>query len=87
MKVFELNPINGRKSFYGKAVVIEKDKVFKLKSYNTIVAEYNEETEEIKINGYYSQTTGQHINSFLSHFGFNTMTKKEIESFSSNVFV
>ena len=39
MKVFELTPINGRKSFYGKAVAIEKDDgTIELKSYNTIVA-------------------------------------------------
>ena len=39
MKYFELKPINGRKSFYGKAEAIEKDNGdIELTSYQTIVA-------------------------------------------------
>ena len=36
MKTFELNPMNGRKSFYGKAKVIERDNGdIELQSYIT----------------------------------------------------
>ena len=39
MNAYELKPINNRKSFYGKAEVIEKDNGdIELRSYNTIVA-------------------------------------------------
>lgn len=83
-KEFYLNPINGRKSFYNKAVVIQNGNVSKLKSYNTIVAEYNHETNEIKVNGWYSATTATHINAFLDYYGFDTCTKKELENYNNN---
>lgn len=80
MKTFELTPINGRKSFNGKAGVIEENGVSQLRSYNTIVAEYNHQTNEIKVFdiGSLSATTLTHINAFLSHFGFDTCTKKQL---------
>ena len=38
MKTFELTPVNGRKSFYGKCTVLETPQGKKyLKSYNTTV--------------------------------------------------
>lgn len=41
MKTFELQPIDGRKSFYNKAKVTELDNGdIELTSYTTIVAEY-----------------------------------------------
>lgn len=78
MKTFELTPINGRKSFNGGAVVIEENGVSRLKSYNTIVAEYNHQTNEMNVKGYYSATTLTHINAFLSYFGFDTCTKQQL---------
>lgn len=78
MKTYELSPINGRKSFNGKCRVIEDNSILKLQSYDTIVAEYNKNTDEVKVNGYYSATTMTHINSFLNHVGKPTTTKKEI---------
>ena len=69
MKVFELRPINGRKSFYGKAVAIENDNgTIELKSYNTIVARIINGNFERLWNGY-SQTTMNHINAFISVYG------------------
>lgn len=38
MKIFELTPTNGRKSFGGKAKVIVENGIAKLLSYTTIVA-------------------------------------------------
>ena len=79
MNAFELYPqYDKRQSFYGKATVIEDDynNIF-LKSYDTIVAEIRD--GKVKVNGWYSQTTGRHINEFLQQYGFEKMTKKEME--------
>lgn len=71
MKVFELKPINGRKSFYGKAVAIEQDNgEIALKSYNTIVAKIvNGEFKRLWWG--YSQTTMSHINAFIDAYGIS----------------
>ena len=69
MKVFELKPINNRKSFYGKAIAIEQDNgIIELKSYNTIVARIVNGRFERLWSGY-SQTTMNHINAFISVYG------------------
>lgn len=71
MKVFELIPMNGRKSFYGKANVIEKDNGdIELRSYNTIVARIRNGSFERLWNGY-SATTMNHINSFIDTYGIS----------------
>jgi hypothetical protein len=69
MKNYELKPTNGRKSFYGKAEVIEKDNGdVELRSYNTIVARIRNGNFERLWSGY-SATTMNHVNSFLDLFG------------------
>lgn len=69
MKVFELIPTNGRKSFYGKASVTEKDNGdIELRSYNTIVARIRNGNFERLWDGY-SATTMNHINSFIDAYG------------------
>ena len=73
----ELTPLD-RKSFYGKAKVINKDGKHYLQSYNTIVAEYDPVNKKMKVYDYYSHTTARHINAFLNHFGYPTMSKAEI---------
>jgi len=78
MKTFELIPVNGRKSFGNKATVREDDGVSTLLSYNTEVATYNQATNEVQVLSYHSATTGNHINAFLSFYGFQTMTKSEM---------
>lgn len=78
MKMFELIPNNGRKSFYGKAKVIDHENGFvSLVSYSTIVCSIDTKTGEFKKhwNGY-SLTTMQHINSFRNMYGLETMSKK-----------
>ncbi len=71
MKVFELRPTNGRKSFYGKASVIEKDNGdIELRSYDTIVARIRNRKFERLWSGY-SATTMNHINSFIDAYGID----------------
>ena len=71
MKTFELAPVNGRKSFGGKAKVIVENNKAKLLSYDTIVAEYDLKSKKFVINGKYSKTTNTHINSFKSLYKIN----------------
>lgn len=71
MKEVELRPVDGRKSFYGKAVAIERDNGdIELISYNTIVARIRNGKFERLWSGY-SATTMRHINSFINTFGIN----------------
>lgn len=71
MKEFELRPVNGRKSFYGKCVAIEKDNGdIELKSYNTIVGRIKNGKFERLWNGY-SATTMAHVNAFIKAYGIN----------------
>lgn len=71
MRVLELKPTNGRKSFYNKAMVIEKDNGdIELKSYETIVARIRNGKFERLWDGY-SATTMNHINSFIDAFGID----------------
>lgn len=73
-----------RKSFYNKAEIykkydeIQKANMLYLKSYDTIVAVINLDTNVPCVFGYYSQTTARHINEFLLQNGFNKMSKKEM---------
>lgn len=78
MKTYKLIPTTSHKSFYGKAIVLDDGKTAKLQSYNTIVAEYSHETKQLTINGWYSVTTARHVNAFLNHFGFPSMSKAEM---------
>ena len=78
MKKFELTPTNGRKSFGGKAIVVEAFEISTLFSYGTEVAQYDHKTNEMKIDAYHSATTLTHINAFLEYYGFDRCTKKEL---------
>ena len=80
MKTFYLVPTNGRKSFYNKCKVVEDNSNIsaKLVSYDTVVAEYNKQTETMTINNWYSNTTQNHINAFLSRYGFSELKKKDM---------
>lgn len=71
------------KSFYNKAQIIETSKTIKLKSYNTIILQYNKQTKTIKFlcrePWAFSQTTNRHINEFIKQFtNEKTLSKKEI---------
>lgn len=80
-KEFELQPINNRKSFYWKARVFDDWIKAILTSYTTIVATYEHATNKMQIFWRYSKTTATHINAFLKYYWFDTMTKKEMETF------
>ena len=74
-RTYEL-PCYDRKSFYGKAIVIEEDNVAYLKSYKTIVAKIKNGVFSRLWNDY-SATTMRHINSFRIHFNMEKISKKE----------
>ena len=67
---FYLNPIDRRKSFYKKAVVLEDNSRLTLRSYNTEVAEFDRTSGKFtRLWGGYSATTMRHINAFASYCG------------------
>lgn len=73
MRTYELpNVGDRRKSFYGKAKVIEKDNgETVLQSYDTEVCKINPNGEFVRLWDGYSSTTMRHINSFLQFFGIS----------------
>jgi hypothetical protein len=69
MKIFDLPCFDTRKSFYGKAKVMESDNGEKvLISYNTEVAKITESGEVVRLWDGISQTTNRHFNSFLTFY-------------------
>lgn len=65
MKIYDLHPTNGRKSFYGKALVaIDEDGTETLYSYNTPIIKRTATGELIKLWDGWSATTGRHIAAF-----------------------
>lgn len=78
MKVYELVPTNGRKSFYGKAKVVVEKNTETLYSYDTPICVRNNENNTIKKLYYHplSNTTAAHVKSFCG------LTKKEFEAIS-----
>lgn len=77
IKKFKLNPVDGQKSFYGKAVVEEySDGLKRLISYDTIVAEIDVDGNFRKIWNGFSTTTMKHINAFIEHYGIEGGGKK-----------
>lgn len=59
-----LTPIDGRKSFYGKAIVIEKNGNIVLKSYDTYVAVITPDGVFHRTWDDWSSTTGRHVKAF-----------------------
>ena len=75
--ITELAPVDFHKSFYGKAVQIQKGRTYYLKSYNTIVCAV---TPSGKVKRYWdgwSATTARHVNSFLHVHGLPGMNKAD----------
>lgn len=72
-----LIPMNGQKSFYGKAVLWKnRDRIF-LQSYDTFVAAYDNEGFHRLWDGW-SATTAKHVNAFRHNVcGLPTMNKGE----------
>lgn len=75
--VSELSPNNGRKSFYGKAHVIQVDGTVYLRSYDTIVASVTQDGVLHKHWEGWSATTGRHIASFSDMLTNREIRKKE----------
>ena len=79
LRIFEILPINGRKSFGGKCKVLEdKNHNFYLLSYETIVAYFDGKIH--KVYSEYTHTTQCHINSFLHFVGICEKGKKYWDS-------
>ena len=65
MKKYELIPTDGRKSFYGKAVVMVEDNGTEtLYSYNTPIIKRLVSGELVKLWDGWTATTGRHIQAF-----------------------
>ena len=65
MRKYELIPVDGRKSFYGKAVVeIDNAGNETLLSYGTEIIKRTPGGDLIKLWGGWSATTGRHIRAF-----------------------
>lgn len=65
MKKYELTPIDGRKSFYGKAfVIVDDDNTETLYSYGTKIITRTNKGDFVRHWGGWSQTTGRHIKAF-----------------------
>jgi hypothetical protein len=65
MRKYELIPTDGRKSFYGKAVVIVEDNGEEtLYSYGTPIVKRLVSGELVKLWSGWSATTGRHIQAF-----------------------
>lgn len=83
LRVVELVPNDGRKSFNGRCKVIETRSRVYLLSYSTIVCYWNRNTNKFaKLWNDYSVTTMRHINSFMNYLGFNLGGKHWWESLS-----
>ena len=65
MRIYELTPTDGRKSFYGKAVVqIEENGTETLLSYGTPIIKRFVSGEMVKLWNGWSVTKGRHIKAF-----------------------
>lgn len=74
IEITELVPVDGRKSFYGKANVLWYNTGKKvLLSYGTPVLERNPNGHYVRLWGGWSATTGRHIKAFCG------MSKKEFD--------
>ena len=75
MKIYELKPTDGRKSFYGKATVImNEDGSETLVSYTTPIITRTASGELVKLWHDWSVTTGRHIKAFCG------LNKKQFEA-------
>lgn len=75
----ELHPTNGRKSFYGKAIVEDYGNGHKrLLSYDTPVCVIKDGEAKLLKDWDYSNTTVIHVRTFLETNGFYAGSKAEI---------
>lgn len=75
--VYDL-PICDKKSWYGKAKVIETEHEIALRSYETVVCRWNKDNSAfVKLWYGYSATTMRHVNSFMRFVGLPTCGGKK----------
>lgn len=77
INTFELPCYDSRKSFYGKAKVIETEDGRYLQSYDTVVCFLSYGGTFIKKWSGYSATTMRHINSFMKFIGWDECNGKK----------
>lgn len=75
MRIYELRPTSGQKSFYGKALVHVDGGVRTLFSYGTPVASINASGTFTRLWDDWSATTGKHIRAFCSQCGIEIVNK------------
>lgn len=83
MKMYDLRPTDGRKSFYGKAVVmIDDNGTETLYSYNTPIIERTPTGEMLKLWDGWTATTGRHISAFcgLNKAQYTALPMKQQDS-------
>lgn len=71
-RIAELIPANGRKSFYGKARVLERGDTRYLVSYDTVVASVDGEGRVHRHSDWKSRTTCAHVRSFIGQYAAET---------------
>ena len=65
MKIYDLKPTDGRKSFYGKAkVVLDNNGTETLYSYNTPIIKRTVAGDLVRMWDGWSATTGRHVAAF-----------------------
>lgn len=84
VSVFDLKPVNGQKSFYGKAQVIRVKGCTYLRSYDTLVCAVDESGKFIRLWWRYSATTMRHIDAFCKLYGLPSGGKSWWESLPVN---
>lgn len=68
----ELKPVDGRKSFYNKCVLLERHGIYYLYSYTTLVCKWDKNKREFeKIWNGWSQTTQRHVNALMEYLGID----------------
>lgn len=80
MRIFELKPTDGRKSFYGKADIMLMDNGDKiLLSYNTPIIRETPDGKMVKLWDGWTVTTGRHIKAFcgLDKAGYMALPLEE----------
>lgn len=88
MKKYELTPTDGRKSFYGKAIVqIEENGTETLLSYGTPIIKRLVSGELVKLWDGWTVTTGRHIRAFcgLNKAGFAALPALTVPPMAANM--
>jgi len=84
MEILKLNPVDGKKSFYGKCKVSFDGKEYKLYSYDTYICSYNVIDGILLLDSSYlldnrcSDTTKRHLDSFCRFVGVGVLSRKDL---------